>query len=94
MTLAVFWRTGGFEFVNYDDPNYLTLVPEVRQGLSPRTAVWAFTSPHHCNWHPLTTLTYLGESSLFGVDNAGPFHLTNVIVHAAATVALFLVLAR
>ncbi|MEA2710308.1 MAG: protein O-mannosyl-transferase [Phycisphaerales bacterium] len=92
VTLALFWRTGDFEFVNYDDPNYLTLVPEVRNGLSPQTVRWAFTSSHHCNWHPLTTLTYLAESSVFGVDNPGLFHLTNVVLHAAGTVVLFLVL--
>ena len=93
VTLATFARLAWFDFVNYDDPNYLELVPQVRQGLTPATVKWAFTSEHHCNWHPLTTLTYLAESSLFGLRSAAPFHVSNVLLHAAASVALLLVLA-
>src|SRR5687768_18385751 len=66
LSLAVFWRTRGFDFVNYDDPQYLELTYEIPQGLKPSTIRWAFTKEHFCNWHPLTTLSYLTEASLFG----------------------------
>src|SRR5580700_10851103 len=93
VTLAVYWPVTGFDFVSYDDNEYVTDNPEVQAGLSWAGVAWAFTTGHASNWHPLTWLSYMLDCQLFGV-NAGAEHLINASLHAANTVLLFLVLRR
>jgi len=82
-----------FEFVHYDDLQYLLKEPFVRQGLSWGGVAWAFGRFQLGNWHPLTMLSYLLDAELWGMD-PGAFHLVNVALHAANTVGLFLLLRR
>jgi tetratricopeptide (TPR) repeat protein len=91
VTLIVFGRTLSHEFVNYDDPLYVVDNPMVLDGLSPKGVAWAFTHFHAGNWHPLTWLSHMLDCQLYGLD-AGGHHLTNVVLHAAAAILLFLVL--
>jgi hypothetical protein len=90
---VVFAKVGSFEFVHYDDLAYLLDHPYVRQGLTGTAVAWAFSEPVLYNWHPLTLLSYLLDAELWGMS-PGAFHLVNVALHAANTVALFLLLAR
>jgi tetratricopeptide (TPR) repeat protein len=93
-TAAVaFARCRGLDFVNFDDPNYVTNNIEVLRGLSRHGLFWAATTKTLANWHPLTWLSLQLDVQLFGPGPAG-FHITNVLVHAGATVFLFLALAR
>jgi protein O-mannosyl-transferase len=85
----VFGQAARFEFVNYDDPDYVLEQRQVRQGLSWANVQWAFTNVHARNWHPLTTLSHMTDVQLFGL-NAGAHHLTSVAIHAAAAALLFL----
>ncbi len=55
--------------------------------------MWAFQTGYAANWHPLTWLSLMLDAQLFGTGAAGP-HLTNVLLHAANTVLLFLLLSR
>jgi tetratricopeptide (TPR) repeat protein len=87
----VFGRLTTFGFINYDDEGYVTSNPFVQRGLSQASAAWAFTTFSCANWHPLTWLSLQLDHELLGLDAAG-FHLTNVLLHAANTVLLFLVL--
>ena len=91
MTWAVFGRTIAFDFVDYDDPWYITQEPKVTNGLTYEGFVWAFTGSHSGNWHPLTSLTHMLDAQLYGLNPAG-HHRTNVLLHSAAVVFLFLVL--
>ncbi len=91
--LVVFAQTATFEFVSYDDPLYLTENPAVRDGLTADSVRWAFTTFHATNWHPLTWLSHLVDVELYGFAPAG-HHLTNVALHAAGAVLLFLAFAR
>ncbi len=93
MVLVVFGRTIGHEFVNYDDDQYFYANPHVQAGLTWRGAVWAFQTGYAGNWFPLTWLSIMLDVTLFGAGPKGP-HLTNVILHAANTVLLFLLLWR
>jgi tetratricopeptide (TPR) repeat protein len=43
------------------------------------------------NWHPLTTISHMLDCQLYGLK-AGGHHLTNVLLHIAAAVLLFLAL--
>jgi protein O-mannosyl-transferase len=87
----VFGQTLRFDFVNYDDDVYFYSNPHVQAGLTGHGAAWAFSTGYNGNWHPLTWLSFMLDVELFGIDPAGP-HLTNVLLHAANTVLLFLLL--
>ncbi|MGB7762105.1 MAG: tetratricopeptide repeat protein [Bryobacteraceae bacterium] len=92
-TLAVYARCGHFAFVNYDDPVYVTNNPHVQQGITAEGALWALTSTEAANWFPVTRLSHMLDVQLFGM-HAGWHHLVSVLVHAAASMLLFLFLAR
>jgi tetratricopeptide (TPR) repeat protein len=80
-------------FVNYDDDLYITNNPQVRGGLDGDGITWAFTSFHGANWFPLTRISWMLDSELFGLDPAA-FHRTGVLLHIASTLLLFFALAR
>jgi protein O-mannosyl-transferase len=83
-------QTLGHEFVNYDDNFYVTENPHMQQGLTLHGFAWAFTTSKGGNWHPLTWLSHLLDVTLWG-SNPGGHHSTNVILHTANTLLLFLI---
>ncbi len=91
ITFAVFGQTLRHEFVNFDDNVYVYDNPVVARGLTRNGIVWAFTSIHASNWHPLTWLSHMLDCQLYGLHPGG-HHLTNVFLHTATVIALFLVL--
>jgi protein O-mannosyl-transferase len=91
ITFAVFGQTAGFGFVNYDDDKYVYENPVVAKGLTLKGFVWALTDDKFDHWHPLTWLTHMADCQAFGLW-AGGHHLTNVALHAAAVIFLFLAL--
>jgi tetratricopeptide (TPR) repeat protein len=93
ITWLVYGQTIHHEFVNFDDDAYLFQNPAVSRGLTHNAIIWAFTRIHAANWHPLTWLSHMLDCQLYGL-NAGGHHLTNLLLHAATTIFLFLVLRR
>jgi Flp pilus assembly protein TadD len=91
MIWLVFGRTVHHEFVNFDDDVYVYKNPNVTGGLSSKSVAWAFTQVHSSNWHPLTWLSHMLDCQLYQLNPAG-HHLTNVLLHTATTILLFLVL--
>jgi tetratricopeptide (TPR) repeat protein len=91
--LAVFGQSRGFEFLNYDDPSYVTENPPVTAGLSADGLRFAFGAFHSSNWHPLTWLSHMLDVQVFGM-RPGPQHLVNVVLHGLAALSFFLFLAR
>jgi tetratricopeptide (TPR) repeat protein len=89
----VFLQTAAFQFVNLDDDQYVYNSPVTQLGLSRAGIARAFTHSQIGNWHPLTTISFMLDWSLFGA-NAGGYHVHNVFLHAAAVVLLFLALRR
>jgi tetratricopeptide (TPR) repeat protein len=79
------------DFVSLDDDLYASQNPEVRAGLSRRGLAWAFTTYHATNWHPLTWISLQADATLFGPGPRG-FHRTNLLLHAANAVLLFVAL--
>jgi len=92
-TFAVYWQVHSCDFVNYDDNEYVTENPNVKAGLTRQGVIWAFTTGYAANWFPLTWLSHMLDCELFGV-NAGSHHLTNLLLHIANTLLLFIVLKR
>ena len=93
LTLAVYVHVRDFDFCNYDDDQYVYQNPWVLNGFSAQGAAWAFTNMHASNWHPLTWLSHMADSQLYGI-NAGNHHLTNVILHILNTLLLFAAFCR
>ena len=93
ITLGLYWPVGHLGFIDYDDPDYILTNPPVREGISPESVWWAFTSYHAGNWHPVTWLSHMLDCQLFGL-NPGVFHWENVIIHTATALLLFLVLRK
>jgi tetratricopeptide (TPR) repeat protein len=89
----VFGQTLGHEFVNVDDDVYVTENAGVLTGLTWRGLVWAFTNLQAGFWHPLTWLSLMADAQVHGL-RAGGFHLTNVLLHTANTLLLFILLRR
>lgn len=86
--LAVFLPVSGYDFVAFDDDTYVTENPRVLAGLSASGAVWAFTTMHAGNWHPLTWLSHMLDRELFGLD-AGRHHITNLLLHLCNCLLFF-----
>lgn len=92
-TFSVYWQVHDYDFVNYDDVIYVTTNPYVQSGLSADTVRWAFISTDGANWHPLTWLSHILDVELFGMD-AGPHHLTSLLLHTVNGLLLFIFLYR
>ena len=91
--LIVFSQTISHDFIDFDDTAYVCENPYVRGGLTAEGTAWAITTYHCENWHPLTWLSHMLDCQLYGL-NSGGHHLTNVLLHAATAVLLFLTLRR
>lgn len=78
-------------FVNYDDDVYVYENPLVVRGLTRDGVIAAFTQSHAGNWHPLTTLSHQVDCAFSGLD-PGAQHRTNLWLHLATVVLLFLAL--
>jgi tetratricopeptide (TPR) repeat protein len=88
VTLAVYGPVIGFQFINFDDPDFVTANPHVQAGLTFEGFKWAWHSEVARNWHPITIFTHMLDCQLFGVKPWWP-HLVNALLHAANTVLLF-----
>lgn len=91
LTWFTFLPVLNHEFVNYDDDVYVYESPLVTRGLTADGLVAAFTGSHAGNWHPLTTLSHQLDCEFSGV-NPGAHHRTNLLLHIATVVGLFLAL--
>jgi tetratricopeptide (TPR) repeat protein len=91
ITFAVFGQTLAHGFLNFDDSGYVYENPVVVRGLTFNGVVWAFTQAQSANWFPLTWLSHMLDCQLYGLRPAG-HHLTNVLLHTATVILLFLFL--
>ncbi|MFZ2948478.1 MAG: tetratricopeptide repeat protein [Desulfuromonadaceae bacterium] len=90
---AVYYQITSHQFINYDDPSYITENIHIQAGLTWEGVRWAFTTVHEANWHPLTWISHMLDVELFGL-NAGRHHLVSLLLHASNTLLLLLVLNR
>src|SRR5258708_25259480 len=90
LVAAVYWPVYRFDFINYDDAEYVAENLRVQAGLSLENLKWAFQTFYFENWHPLTWLSYMMDYQWFGL-NAGAFHVVNVLFHGLNTLLLFIV---
>jgi tetratricopeptide (TPR) repeat protein len=93
LTLFVYLQVRHFDFVNWDDPSYLTENANVEAGLDWSNVRWALTTTHSPYWHPLTWLSHMLDVTMYGMD-PGWHHVTSLILHIASTLLLFTTLTR
>lgn len=93
VTGLVYWHVRNFEFVLYDDPDYVTSNFHVLDGLTWHGFLWAFTAGHADNWHPITWLSHMLDAQLFGSGSYWP-HMVNLLLHCVNTLVFFHVLQK
>lgn len=90
-TLACYWPVQHYDYVSLDDPLYVSQTRMVQRGLTWEGVKWAFQSVKGGNWNPLVWLSQMADCQIYG-RGAGGHHVTNVILHTANVVLLFVVL--
>ncbi len=89
----VYAQATRFHYINFDDPDYVSQNFQVQKGLTAEGILWAFHADGRtANWHPLTWLSLMLDRQFYGTNWPGGFHLTNVLLHAANSVLVLLVL--
>ncbi len=93
LTLISYWPITTHGFVGLDDPKYILENAHIRPGLTWSGVFWAFTSGYASNWHPATWISHMIDCQFYGM-NSGGHHFTNLLLHVANTILLFLLLTR
>ncbi len=87
-TVALYAPTGGYDYIRFDDPRYVSENPFLEDGITFEMIQWAMTSNYKSNWHPLTWMSHGLDIELFGID-PGPHHLMNLLIHVLNTLLVF-----
>ena len=101
-TWFLFAPTLGHGFVNYDDGDYVYENARVLRGFDDGGLAWSLTATEQANWHPLTWMSLMLDSERTGIGRDQPpfaksapgFHATNLALHLANALLLFLLLAN
>src|ERR1700690_2608395 len=92
-TAVVYWPAVGFDYVNYDDTEFVAMNPHIVGGLTWDNIRCVFGTGLDGNWIPLSWLSYMLDVEWSGPTAAG-MHLTNILLHVANTVLVFLLFRR
>lgn len=93
VTFGVYFRTLHNGFISYDDYDYITSNPLVRQGLTWHGITQAFTTFDQSNWFPIEWISLMATSQFFGLSPFA-YHLANIVLHIANVVLLFVLLQK
>ena len=80
------------EFVTWDDNTNFTENPYFR-GVGPAQLKWMWTTTLTGHYIPLSWMTLGLDYSIWGMEARG-YHLTNLLLHVAAAIALYMVAVR
>ncbi len=86
---AIYGQTLTYGFLNYDDTAFVGNW-HVRRGLTGDGLKWALTDGPFGEWFPLAMISHMLDCQIYG-SHAWGHHLSSLLLHAAAAVALFLV---
>jgi len=93
-TVAVYGQVKDYEYINFDDPDYVTENILVQSGLTKNNIIRAFHFSQlgdSLYYHPLTMLSHMIDCHFFGLS-PGAHHLVNVLFHLLNTALLFFIL--
>lgn len=100
LSLLAYAQIWGNDFVDYDDVEFITGNPHVREGLTARNITWAWTTFQSGLWIPLVWMSLQIDGSLsqsFGESTGllpSIYHAQNLFWHISTTLLLFLTLKR
>lgn len=92
ITLACFWNTTNHKFVNWDDDRnfyeneHITTISSENFWSNTKQI---FSSNVIGNYNPLTIWTFAIEKRMFGLDNPGKWHTTNLLLHLMCVFFVF-----
>ena len=86
--LAVFFPVLSHEFINLDDHLYVTENQYVQKGLNLKSIQWAFTTIHAEFYHPVTWISLMADTTIFGT-NARGYLTTNLLLHTFNSLLVF-----
>jgi len=89
-TWGAYYQVKNYEFVNFDDDEYVSENEHLKSGPIRERISWCFTTSYANNWFPLTWLSHLAVIALYGLD-AGKHHLANVILHITNALLVFVI---
>lgn len=96
IVFALFSPSVSFSLLDFDDQVFIKDNPIVAEGIAWNSIPRAFTSLHGDRgmYVPLLWLSYLADNAIFGATPTSPwgYHLTNVLLHAANAILLFIFL--
>jgi tetratricopeptide (TPR) repeat protein len=93
VTVAAYQPVFKNGFVNFDDDVYVIENSNIKNGFTSQSILWALTSSHADNWHPLTWLSHIIDYRFFGLNPAG-HHFISVLLHTINTLLLFFILQK
>jgi lipoprotein NlpI len=91
ITFIVYRQVANFDFINIDDSVYVTNNSHVQNGLTGNSVEWALKTTYAGFWHPMTWLSLMLDSQMYG-KWAGGYHLTSLLLHIANSLLLLLIL--
>jgi protein O-mannosyl-transferase len=92
-TFCAYSQVQNHEFINYDDDKYIKESSLVQAGLTNENIIRVFTTTHFGGWQPITSISYILDYQLYGLNSKG-YLLTNLFFHIANSLLLFLILFR
>lgn len=91
LVIAVYLPVVHNDFIDYDDPQFITDNQQVTQGLTVAGLKYALFGADDGYVHPIPTLSFMFDASCAGINSAW-FHSVNLGIHACNVVLLFLLL--
>lgn len=95
ITAAVYSRVSTFDFVDYDDQQYVVQNLNIKGGLTAQSLTWALTKQYDANWMPLVWVSFMIDHEMGGEaseENPAPYHRTNLVLHTLNALLLFALL--
>lgn len=87
-TLAAYAPAIRADFINVDDPEYVSANRHVQAGWTAESLRWAWTTFHAGYWQPITWMSLQLDAQLFGLSPRA-FHLSNLFWHVASVLLIF-----
>jgi tetratricopeptide (TPR) repeat protein len=80
-------------FVDFNDDACVTQNPHVQTGLTFSGVWWSLKTGQAGSWQPVTWISHMVDCQIYSLNPAG-HHLTNVLLHVANSILVFLLLLR
>jgi len=87
-TVVIYAQVAGYGFITMDDGLYVSQNGHVLAGLTAEGIRWAFSATSTGNWHPLTWISLMADSQIYGPGPTG-YHVTNLMLHVANALLVF-----